>query len=151
MMTAEWTDVDLPTTDAALYDLLRELFGIGTFDDIAGGNERWHQARMREIAKLKAQRNARRTSIRQLAIAALYCHHQRITVLYPSQLFPRITPALTAYRHARQADTDDPSYTDAIEYERHQPDSPWLDRLLRATGQAHRQHTLTEWKKARGQ
>lgn len=143
---------DLPDTDAGLYDLLQQLFGLGNFDEIAGGNERWHEARMREIAKLKAQRRARHVSVESLAITALYCHRHRIPVIYPSQLYAHILNAHKAHAHARTGTTapgvDD--YDDAIEYERNQPDSEWLSRLLRATGQVHRQHTLTEWKKARG-
>lgn len=144
-----WYEATLPETDAQLYDLLRELFGVGTFDDVAGGNERWHEARMREIAKIRAVRRSRRVPADALGIAALYCHSHSIPVLYPSQLYAHIPAAKKAWEHAR-ASRDDDSYDAAVEYERNQPDDLWLSRLLRATGQAHRQHTLNEWKKARG-
>lgn len=150
-MTTRWYEATLPTTDAALYDMLQRLFGVGTFDDIASDNERWHEARIREINKLRAQRRARRVSTESLAVAALYCHSHHIPVIYPGQLYAHITPAARAHAKARTKPVTNVDYDAAIEYERHQPDSPWLNRLLRATGQVHRQHTLDEWKKARGQ
>ena len=144
-----WYEAWLPTTDAALYDILRELFGIGSFDEIASDNERWHEARGREIAKLRAQRQARRVDPQMLALAAYYCHAHGITILYPSQLYGHITTAARAAKRGGMTNAGIEGYDEAIEYERHQPNSPWLSRLLRATGQAHRQQTLDEWKKAR--
>lgn len=155
MMTAPrvWTDVDLPTTDAELYDLLQRLFGIGGFDDITTGNERWHQARMREIAKIKGQRKARGTSIADLAIAAIYCHHHGIHVFTTAPLYKHIRAAKAAWiksHREREQANHHAAYAEAIEHESHAVtgDDYWLSRLLRSNNP---EQTLTEWKKARGQ
>ena len=147
-MTA-WYEATLPSTDAALHDMLHTLFGIGSFDDITGDNTRWHQARGREIAKIRPQRRARHVSTEALGTAALYCHYHGISIVYTGQLYAHIVKATKARAKARSQPEPEIDYDAAIEHERNIPDSPWLGRLLRATGQAHRQQTLNEWKKAR--
>ena len=55
--------VEFPENEAELYDLLQEMFGIGTYDEVAG-SEAWFRARMVEVMKLKGLCRRRRASAR---------------------------------------------------------------------------------------
>lgn len=93
-------DRPLPETPAQLYDLLQELFGVGTYDDIAS-RQPWFRARMTEIARLKAMLRKRRVTVEDVAIAAWFAHDRGIPIPATWRLFGLIAEAK---RSARERD-----------------------------------------------
>lgn len=92
--------MNLPETPAQLYDLLHERFGVGRYDEVAAPRPPWYQARMTEIAKLRAQLQARHATVRQVAIAAWYAVETGAQIRWASDLFRLIPEAMRAYNTA---------------------------------------------------
>lgn len=131
-------------TDATVFDALHRLFGAG---DFTGGEGEWHRWRMREISKIKAYRSKRNVDPFELVDAARYCRKRGIWIKAHWQLYEHL-PAAGRERlsQAKQDETADLEalIQDAIEQEAANPDSPWVDRLIRAAGQA-REEVYREW------
>lgn len=134
----------MTTTDATVFDELHELFGAG---DYVGDGSDWHKYRMVEISKIKAYRSKRNTDPGDLVITARWCRQHGVFIKAHWQLYEHM---LTAVREDKQvravervADIED-AMQDAIAIEAAVPDSPWLDRLIRAAGKA-REEVYGEW------
>lgn len=141
-----------PETPAALYDLLRERFGIGGYDEIANPEPPFYAQRMREIAKLRAQLRARRATPRQVAVAAWYAAENGARIRYTSELFKLIPEAMRAYNHAlaeqarqRTLSRREEVIDAAIEAGEHD----WAARLIRADAKA-AAALIAEWEARHG-
>lgn len=124
------------TSDGALYDLLQELFGLGTWD-AAVSDLPWWQARQHEVTKIKRSRTARRVELADLALAARYAKAHGEDVRAVTWLY-KLIPAAIRWENARRraaslAELDD-LVAEAIAVESEQPNSQWLTRLVRARG-----------------
>lgn len=134
-------------TDATVFDTLHRLFGAGEF---TGPDSEWHRWRMREIAKIKAYRIKRNVDPFELVEAAHYCRRHEIWIKAHWQLYehlPAVSKARVAKVHAeREADLDT-RMDAAIAQEAANPDSPWLNRLIRAAGPAREEvyEAWTQW------
>lgn len=142
-----WGDRD-PQTDAELYDMLRWLFGLGSYDDT--GSEPYFKARGMEIGKIKRSRGARKVSIPEMVRAARYCHRHGIAVLYVTELYKHLSAAAREQRELAVPQLQK-QIDEAIACERSLagPDSSdWVSRLSRAQGQ-YREEVLAEWRQTR--
>lgn len=123
-------------TDAELYDLLQRLFGIGVWDEDTS-SQPWWKARALEITKIKRSRTSRNVDLEDLALAALYCKAHGEPVANVAWLYRHIGPAIRwnneRSRAAKSREFDELLQA-AIEHEQQNPDSEWLDRLVRARG-----------------
>ena len=133
-----------PKTDAALFDMLHSLFGVGDFDD--SGPVPWFKFRMTEIAKLKAIRKHRGITLADLAMTARYCLQHKERVDQTWQLCGFIADAK---REARRIAVPELSkqVSAALECERTSPgpdSSTWIERLLLTRG-PFRREVLDEW------
>lgn len=138
-----------PTSDAALFDMLHSLFGIGDFDESA--DVPWWKFRINEIAKIKAIRRKRNISLADMAMTARYCARHGELVGQSWRLCGFIAEAK---REARRIAVPELSaeVTKAIATERALPGPgsvQWVERLLLARG-PHRRDVLDEWKRSRG-
>ena len=139
-----------PKSDAALFDMLHSLFGIGNFDE--DGTVPWFRFRMTEIAKLKAIRKRRSITLADYAMTARYCQRHQVQVKESWQLCGFIADAK---REARRIAVPELSQEihDALALERALPgpDSvTWIERLLLTRG-PFRREVLDEWKQSREQ
>ncbi len=136
----------MATTDATVYDELHALFGAGEY---VGDGTDWHKYRMTEISKIKAYRSKRNTDPSDLVIAARWCRAHGIWIRAHWQLYEHLQDALRDDRAGQAqeqvADLED-AIQKAIEIEASVPDSPWLDRLIRAAGKA-REEVYGEWRR----
>jgi hypothetical protein len=139
-----------PKSDAELFDMLHEIFGIGDFDET--GAVPWFRFRIAEIAKLKAIRKRRSITLADYAMTARYCHRHGERVKESWQVCGFIADAKReARRIAVPALSLDISA--ALEAERALPgpDSAiWVERLLLTRG-PFRRDVLNEWKQSREQ
>lgn len=123
-------------TDGDLYDLLQKWFGIGEWDEDVS-SQPWWKARALEISKIKRSRTSRNVDLEDLALAAEYCKQHHLPVANVAWLYRHIAPAIRwrneRSRAARVAQLDD-LLAEAIQIESDNPDSEWLDRLVRARG-----------------
>lgn len=134
------------TTDGELYDLLQRLFGIGDFDpDLS--RDPWWKCRALEVTKIKRSRTARKVELSDLALAAEYCKAHGIDVRAVTWLYKHINDARrwdnVRSQQAKSRELDE-LVAEAIEIERSHPDSPWLDRLVRARGD-YRREVYDQW------
>lgn len=83
-------------SEAALYDLIRERFGVGDYDD--SGDVPWFKARNMEISKLRAQMKRRRVSIEDMVIAVWYADREKRPITAVWQLCQLVRDARKAYR-----------------------------------------------------
>lgn len=136
-----------PATDAALFDMVHGLFGVGDFNDSSIENP-WWKFRAREIAKLKTIRKKRQVTLRDFALAARYCFTNRIAVRETYQLCPHLLDAKREARLRRVSDLAQ-GIASAVEIERgkSQPDTKVIERLLLAQNTG-RQVVLDEWLEA---
>lgn len=137
-------------TDGELYDLLQKLFGLGDFDaDLS--TLPWWRVRALEVSKIKRSRTARRVELSDLILAAHYCKEHGHDVRAVTWLYKHIDAARrwdnVRRREAKAAELDE-LVAAAIEQESSHPDSPWLDRLVRARG-PYRQEVYDSWTSAR--
>lgn len=134
----------LDALDGPLFDQLREWFGVG---DELTEEEPTYRWRNRQVAKLRAMRRKRELHPDDIRAAAEWCrtHGQPIKAIW--ELFPHIPAALEARKAAQAAQEHsdiEEQISDAIAIEAAAPDSPWLDRLIRAAGPA-REEVFREW------
>ena len=138
-----------PKTDAALFDMLHSLFGVGDFDD---SDQQWFKFRMREIAKLKAIRKRRSITLADFAMTARYCHRHHEQVKESWQLCGFIADAKREARRIAVPELSQEVHA-ALEAERALPgpnSATWVERLLLTRG-PFRRDVLNEWKQSREQ
>jgi hypothetical protein len=140
-----------PTTDAQLFDLVHELFGIGDWDRDLDAKA-WHQVRGAEIAKVKAIRKRYNYSIPELAELARFVHDRQYRVAKTWDMlshygeFRRVRARERADNERRRLDQD---YELALETERGRLDGDeWVTRLLVSTGIG-REEVLRKWHEER--
>jgi len=136
-----------PKSDAALFDMLHSLFGIGNFDEDA---VQWFQFRMREIAKLKAIRKRRSITLADYAMTARYCQRHQEQVKESWQLCGFIADAKREARRIAVPELSQEIHA-ALEAERALPgpdSATWIERLLLTRG-PFRRDVLDEWKQSR--
>lgn len=121
------------STHAALFDFLRQTFGIGDYDEMFG--QPWHEARIREIGKLKTQMRRRRIDVEDAHQAAIYARDHRLPITEAWQIFDLVdrvrlerAKALRAARFERQRDGLDAALAEAHAA----GDHTWVARLLNA-------------------
>ena len=137
-----------PTTDAAVYDLLRECFGIGDWDE--DGPMPWHKARMREAAKIKSMRTKRHLSFADFVLIADYCRRRRLQPKTAWELLTHYGMAKVEQRRAMVPELDlEVDMALANERSRPDPDPTWIRRLAAAAGPARRE-VLEQWRRERG-
>lgn len=127
---------EFPETHAELYDQLQQMFGIGSYDEVAG-SEAWHRARMVEVMKLKGLCRRRRATVKHVAIAAWYAHQNRLPIRHSVRLFAIIPEAMRAYNaevHATTKEAEERELNQAIVTAMRTGDQEWADRLIRASG-----------------
>jgi hypothetical protein len=137
-----------PKTDAALFDMLHSLFGVGDFDE--AGTDPWFKFRIREIAKLKAIRRKRSISLADYAMTARYCYHHHEQVKESWQLCGFIADAKREARRIAVPELSQEIHA-ALEAERALPgpdSATWVERLLLTRG-PFRRDVLDEWKQSR--
>ncbi len=134
-----------PATDARLWDVLHDLYGIGTFDE--DGDTPWWKFRATEISKVRACRKKNDRSIADFYITALYCRAHGLDVRAVSWLPRHVNKAWSWWdaKAHRLAQTPADAYAEAIRIESANPDPTWLHRLLRATPATH-EEVLNEWR-----
>lgn len=131
-------------TDASVFDALHRLFGAPAF---TGEESEWIKWRMREIAKIKAYRTKRNVDPFELVEAAHYCRRRDIWIKAHWELYqylPEVTKERLGKAKAERAADLENAIQAAIATEAEIPDSPWLDRLIRAAGPA-RQEVYEAW------
>lgn len=131
-------------TDATVFDTLHRLFGAGEF---AGSDAEWPKWRLREIAKIKAYRTKRNVDPFELVEAAQYCRRRQIWIKAHWELYehlPAVSKARLADAHAARSAELDAAIDAAIVQEAARQDSPWLERLIRASGPA-REEVYEAW------
>lgn len=144
-MTARPLPPHTPMTDGKLWDVLHELYGVGSFD--AAGDVPWWKFRAAETSKVKASRLKNDRSLADLYVAILYCRAHGIDVRAVTYLMRHIPKAWAWWtdRSHQLVQTPDEAYAAAIRHESSDPDTTWLDRLLR-TSPAMREEVLAEWR-----
>jgi hypothetical protein len=139
-----------PKTDAQLFDMLHELFGIGNFDE--SGSVPWFRFRITEIAKLKAIRKRRSITLADFAMTARYCQRHQEQVKESWQVCGFIADAKREARRIAVPELSQEIHT-ALEIERALPgpdSATWVERLLLTRG-LFRREVLDEWKQSREQ
>lgn len=143
--------VEFPENEAELYDLLQEMFGIGTYDEVAG-SEAWFRARMVEVMKLKGLCRRRRASVKQVAIAAWYAKANRLPIRHSVRLYALIPEAMRAYSAellASEREARERELNQAIVTAMRTGRQDWADRLLRASSGRDVRKVLDEWEAAK--
>lgn len=134
-MTENWGKT--PTSDAELYDKLAALFGYGTWDELAADGVPFWKYRMKEIAKVGASRKKNDCSVIEASRMADYCKAKGISISGPHQIYRHRADARRWWAAKEKAEFDarlDGLINDAVAIEAQIPDSPWLHRLIHATG-----------------
>jgi len=132
-------------TDAALFDELYRLFGLGTFTD--EGPRAWAKFRTTQIVRIRTTREKRGVDVFDLMVTARWCKDNRIFIREHWELYEHIKAATKAFReqNRREQVRDlDEAISEAIAIEAQIPDSEWFDRLVRASGKA-REEVYAEW------
>lgn len=132
-----------PNTDGKLFDVLHEMFGIGTYDDLSGETP-WWKFRQRETSKVKASRIKNDRSVPDLYVAALYCRAHNIEVGAVTYLMRHVKPAWTWWEERSATAGITERYADAIRHEMANTNDTWLTRLLRAAP-ATREEVYQQW------
>lgn len=137
-----------PKTDADLFDLIHQLFGIGDWDaDI--DKQPWHKVRMTEIGKIKAIRRKRRFSVEDFAYLAQFCYRNRRRITKTFDLLEHWPDALRD-RTLNARSRIDNEIQAALELEQQREDGQeWVERFLLAQG-AGRIAALNRWRHERG-
>jgi hypothetical protein len=136
-----------PKTDAALFDMMHALLGVGDFDD--SGEVPWFKFRMTEIQKIKAMRRKRCISLAEFATAARYCYRRRIPVRHSWEVAGFLDASRKEARAMRVSNLSQ-EVAEAISNERSraEPDEAWIRRLLLARGEFRRE-LLDTWAQER--
>lgn len=129
------TRPSLPTTPAELHDQLHEMFGIGSYDEVAANGRPWHQARATEIGKLKSLLRSRRATPEQVGKAAWHARTRGLQIIHSYQLFPLIPEAAKEWNRLALADAKAATAAQAEDLaaeaiEAGEPE--WAERFLRA-------------------
>ena len=135
-------------TPTALYERLREMFGLGDFDEETSAVP-YHQWRIREVAKLKAMLNKRRVPPERLLLAAEYAVAERKPITEAWQLFDLILPALVDLRRREREENRTSTGDDiraAIGESIESEEDLWTDRFLRLTPGPEADQVLAEWR-----
>jgi hypothetical protein len=135
-----------PKTEAALYDLLQQRFGIGSWDE-ATAKVPFYRARMTEISKLKAMMKRRRVRIEEIVLAADYASARQIPIRETWQIFELVPDALKDQRMNGRADIEE-RLQKAAEEAMALGRQDWAVRLYntdRRSGEA----VLAEWEQQR--
>lgn len=133
-------------TDGQLWDHVHRLFGIGDWHEDCG-TPFWRY-RALEITKVKRRRAKLRVSCEDLAVAADYCKAHGIDIRNVAWLYRHLKDSAVWHRDRQRALAGaelDELIAVAIDIEVSNPDSPWVDRLVRARG-VHRQEVYEAWK-----
>ncbi len=143
-----WRDRD-PSSPAEAYDMLRFFFGLGDWSDLS--EQKWYEARNKEIAKLKSSMTRRRCSLAEVVLAARFCAAHQVTVKYVTDIFKHLADAKAEQRvNARpQLDVEVEA---AVAFEQGLADdrsAEWVATLSRAQG-TYREGVLAEWRRSRG-
>lgn len=85
----------MPTNPGALYDLLQERFGIGSYDESIDKRP-WFKVRMTEVAKVTALLRRRGVTIQEVVLAADYAKKHRKPITAAWQVFDLVPEALRA-------------------------------------------------------
>lgn len=139
---------DFPDTHAELYDLLQEMFGVGTYDDVVG-SEAWHRARMVEIMKLKGLCRRRRATVKHVAVAAWYAKERGLPIQHSARLYGLIPEAMRCYNmqvKASTADAEAHELQTAVNTAMRLGQDVWAERLIRSEGSNTRE-VLDEWQR----
>lgn len=140
---------ELPKSPAAMYDLLHEWFGVGTYDDVTSSRP-FHRERMVEIAKLKGLLKSRRASLAEVYYAACYAREHQKSIHSTWQVFALIPEAMRDRFHqaTRRRREDAQVDLNAAIQEAYDAGEPgWAERLYRATDPT---QAITEWRARRG-
>jgi len=132
-------------TDAALFDELYKLFGLGTFTD--EGSRAWAKWRTTQIVRIRSTREKRGVDVYDLMVTARWCRRQGIHIREHWELYVHIKPALREHREQKTEEKVrdlDTAIAEAMAVEAQIPDSVWFDRLVRASGKA-RGEVYAEW------
>lgn len=138
---------EFPENAAELYDQLQEMFGIGSYDEVAG-SEAWYRARMVEVMKLKGLMRRRRATPKHVAIAAWYAKQNRLPIRHSVRLFAVIPEAMRAYAaevHASEKESMERELNQAIVTAMRTGQQDWADRLMRAESGRAAREVLNEW------
>lgn len=137
-------------TTGAVYDTLQRYFGLGGYEYGLSSTPYW-KVRRTEIGKLERSLFKKKVRLADLALAAEYAHHQRLSITRTHQLYGHINAAL-AWDRARAlaaSNLDVQELLDeALAYEREFADSPWLSQLARAQG-PELEEVLNQWRTER--
>lgn len=136
-----------PETDAQLFDLVHELFGVGDWDRDLDAQP-WHKVRMAEIAKVKAIRKRYNYSITELTELARFVHERQYRVTKTWDLLQHYP----AYRRQRAVNARlrlDQEFEEILEVERGRLDGDeWVTRLLLSQGIG-REELVRKWREER--
>lgn len=137
-----------PITDAQLFDVLAELFGIGDWDpdldDMA-----YFRMRTTEIAKIKAIRRKRNYSITEFAALARYVHSRGHRIARTWDLL-EYWPEFRRSQAANARLQSEAEFERALEIERARPDGQgWAERLLMSYPGPGRDAVMREWREER--
>lgn len=139
-----------PKSDAEFFDYLARLFGYGSYDEAFSPVPYW-KWRQIEIGKVGRSREKANCSLVEAVRIAQYCKVTGVLITGPQQLWRHRGEARRWWNNQEKARAEadlDIEMRDAIAAEFATPGSPFLDRLLRATG-AYRREVLDEWKRSR--
>ena len=139
------------TTEGELFDLLRQRFGIGEWDEETHGERiPYWRFRNTEISKLKGMIRKRRTSVADLALAADYAVETKTKISNPFALLALIQPAKKAARDARVTPRAEihQRLVEAAGQAQAAGDEAWATRLFSADPAAG-EAVLAEWEASR--
>jgi hypothetical protein len=135
-----------PSTDKALYERLRRMFGVGDYNE--NGDQPYFEYQRQEAGKMKRWRIARKLSLLDLWLAAQFCKATKVTVITPFDLTRHITVAKrwakAAELAAERANLDDQVIAAVTRERTFARDGDWVGRLLRAQGDG-RKEVLATW------
>ena len=138
-----------PESDAQLFDLVHEMFGIGDWDRDLDAKA-WHQVRMAETAKIKAIRARYNYSLEELAELARFVHGRGEHITKTWDLL-RHYPSYRRQRAVNVRLRLNQDFEEILEIERGRPDGDeWVTRLLLSTGTG-REDLLRKWHEERGE
>jgi hypothetical protein len=135
-----------PTTHGELYDMLRWMFGLGSWDEVTA-EEPYFKARGTEMGKLKRTMTARQVGIPEAVLAARYCYRHRIPVLWTTEIFKHLAAARREAAEFARGDIQREMEA-AIRCERslaRASSDDWVSRLTRAQGD-YRREVLDSWR-----
>ena len=117
-------------TDAAVYDELYRLFGLG---DYVGDGSDWFKFRAGQVARIKRTREKRGAEPFELIQTARWCRKQGIWIREHWEIYehmPAAKRAAAAEDAQRKTADVDRAIDEALDGM--DPESPWFGRLIRA-------------------